>query len=729
MTTCESKDGRFKPTTMAAQELEIIIKGNTVQVTKSLNDMEKEFKELEKQLKTKTGPAFEKVNKELDTLRITMDKVKNIGRTGFDKFGDSLTGAGKNIKGISSAADQAAPALANLGQVARDLPFGFIAIQNNLPLLGDSLGSLVKTTGGVGKAFKAFGAALAGPAGITFAIGAVIAIVTGLINKYGSLENAIDALVHSGDKLWQQQQDMLKLSKEANKAAGDEVARYKFLQDTISNSALSLDVRKDAIKALKDEYGPYLENIKEEDRLNKGLKESTDAVTKSLQAKALATAAVAKAGELSGKVLDLLVEEDKLQKQITDRQTEQIKNRGKFRSTPGGTVDLAAEDQRVIDGLKKRQDERRKERIEIQKQIDALFGLAQAQNQTAGAGAIGTESKEEKDRKAKEKADKEEAERKRKKDEADRKAEQERKKREEAEKKAAERRLREINDEIEGVNQLTEKYKNLAIAKATQEAKIKLIGETDPQEIADINQRLQKTIKKIVDDWNSGRISAGKIDFISILDMDPVAGAKRLADLVRSVTRDAFSDVRAQAPKTVSAGKMTITPSAQAQQAITDLRLEMEALDKQAQQASNTFNQTLGPAIDGIFQAIESGKNVVSALAGVFKKLLIDIAATIVKAAILAAILSVISGGSANAAKGGMSFVSAFSKILGFGQTKGFGGAGAAFAGGGSNVSTPSFTSVSGGGQAINITGEFTARGTDMVATFNRANARIGRTG
>jgi len=79
----------------------------------------------------------------------------------------------KALAAIPKSSGQATTALVNLGRVVQDAPFGLIGIANNIDPLITSFQSLSKTSGGAGSAFKALGAALAGPAGIAIAVSAV----------------------------------------------------------------------------------------------------------------------------------------------------------------------------------------------------------------------------------------------------------------------------------------------------------------------------------------------------------------------------------------------------------------------------------------------------------------------------------------------------------------------------------------------------------------------------
>jgi len=713
------------------QALEIVIKGDVVQVTKSLDDLQKEFTALEKQLKTKTGQAFVDANKELDKLRITMDKVKNIGRTGFDKFGDSADQAGKGIKKVGAAAGDAAPALASMGQVARDLPFGFIAIQNNLPIMADQFTNLIKASKGVGGALKALGGALLGPAGISFALGAIIALVTGLINKYGSLGNAIDELFKSESKHAKLMKEVAEVNKAAGEAAGTEIARFRFLADTMQNTALAMDVRTDAMKKMKDEYGVYLQNLKDEDLLNGDLKKSTEDVTTALIAKAVATAAVAKASALSGQIAANTLQDAEDLKEITRLQAVADKQAA---STQGkAETSGAAGTRRDIEALKASIVTRQKENKVLEENIAFFLNLAQAKNQAAGAGAISEDSPEERAAKEKAARDKIQAA----KDKEDRERLAAEKKIQEIQKGRIQAELKGINDQIKKVGELTQAWLSLGLSRIDMEEQLALIGETDPQTIQTIKDNAKAARKALVEAFKTNRTTAGKLDFTSIFDLDPVAAGKRWADFLKEVKANAARGA-STAPdlpegplqQKIPEQKKEIRLSDSASKAVQTMISDLALMTTKTEAAASAFATVLAPAIDAAFGALAEGRNVIQQVGEAMKRLVIQIAATVVKAAILAAILSVISGGSANAAKGGKSFGEFFTGMLkGLAQAKSStGGAGAGFTGAASSALTPSFSGF-GGGMAIQITGELTGRGTDLVATLDNANARIRRTG
>ena len=170
------------------------------QFTKSITEVERELKDVRNSLKNQTGQAIVETNKYIQQLE---GSLTNLRKTGLDK--------------LPQAAQGGSAALFSLSQVARDAPFGFIAIQNNLPLVVDQFTQLSKTSGGLGNALKQVGASLIGPAGIAFAFGAVISVATTLVQKYGSLGEAFNQILGITPKLTAAQKEYNQASIEAGK--------------------------------------------------------------------------------------------------------------------------------------------------------------------------------------------------------------------------------------------------------------------------------------------------------------------------------------------------------------------------------------------------------------------------------------------------------------------------------------------------------------------------------
>lgn len=179
--------------------------------------------------------------------------------TGVEQGIQSVSKSLSNLKPVSA---QATSSLNALSQVARDAPFGFIAIQNNLPILFDQFGALTKSSGGVVGAFKSIGDALDGPAGVTFAIGAVISGITFLVQKYGSIGNAIDTFIGktiSATDIQNKYNDSLDDTK---KASAGEIANLNSLVSVLTNVNSTRQQQVGAFDEINKKYPALLTNIK-----------------------------------------------------------------------------------------------------------------------------------------------------------------------------------------------------------------------------------------------------------------------------------------------------------------------------------------------------------------------------------------------------------------------------------------------------------------------------------
>ena len=214
----------------------------------SIGAIEKEINNLGKTLKTSTGTAIADTNKKIASLKTQLADLK---KSGLDQ--------------LPKGAADGAVALNSLGQVARDLPFGFIAIQNNLPLVFDSFSQLSKNANGAIPALKALGQSLIGPAGIAFAAGLVISGITQLVQTYGSLGAAVEAIFTKQSKFSEQIRQLGKEYQDYNKekrASADivsqevattesQIQRVKTLSAIIKDSNKSYNERNTALNNLK----------------------------------------------------------------------------------------------------------------------------------------------------------------------------------------------------------------------------------------------------------------------------------------------------------------------------------------------------------------------------------------------------------------------------------------------------------------------------------------------
>jgi hypothetical protein len=182
----EERLNRLKTTGIQLPTPEI----NDEPIANSIEGIRKQIRDLSKQkgrIDLDDQGEIARLNSQIIELE---DKLARADKLGFDKKGN-----------ISQNAGKARQALTNLKLVAQDLPFGFIAIQNNVPNLLESFSQLQTSGGGLKGAFKELGAQLAGPGGLFLGISLVTTAITLAVQKYGSLGAAVDALFGKIDPL------------------------------------------------------------------------------------------------------------------------------------------------------------------------------------------------------------------------------------------------------------------------------------------------------------------------------------------------------------------------------------------------------------------------------------------------------------------------------------------------------------------------------------------------
>lgn len=230
---------------------------------KSITEVEGELKRVRNELKTKTGQAIVETNAYIQQLEQSLIDLKKVGFTG-----------------VAKGAQQGQTALFALGQVARDLPFGFIAIQNNLPLLVDQFVQLKQTTGGAGKALGAILNSIAGPAGLAFGFGVLTSAITGLVQEYGSLSNALGQIfgLVSRTKIATEELDKAQIKTRASAVA--ETQSINNLLQVLYNSESTYAQRLGAYNKINEIMPDVLAAFNKEKILNGQNKQELDGLIK-----------------------------------------------------------------------------------------------------------------------------------------------------------------------------------------------------------------------------------------------------------------------------------------------------------------------------------------------------------------------------------------------------------------------------------------------------------------
>jgi hypothetical protein len=181
----------------------------------------------------------------------------------------------KKVGLVAPTSAKAGLALSNLGRVASDAPFGFIAIQNNIEPLLQSFQSLSKESGGTGSALKALGSSLFGPTGLLLGFSLVSSAITVAIQKYGSLGGALDALFGKQDSLNQEirsaaesyakynEQLKSSVSIQSNAAGSTqgEISRVQALAAIVNDTTATYLQRNNALQELAKINKTYFGNL------------------------------------------------------------------------------------------------------------------------------------------------------------------------------------------------------------------------------------------------------------------------------------------------------------------------------------------------------------------------------------------------------------------------------------------------------------------------------------
>lgn len=202
----------------------------------------------------------------------------------FEETTKTATAAGNALsKNASKGADSAALALGNLGRVAQDAPFGFMAIQNNLNPMLESFQRASKEAGGFSASLKNMALALAGPVGV----GLALSVVSSLLIKYPNLLSNVSAETLQAAKRQKEYTDAMA---SAQGALQTELTRMSALIQVARDVGQSTQTRTNAIKELQKEYPGYLSNLSLENINSEAAAKALDQLTAALTRKAKAQA-------------------------------------------------------------------------------------------------------------------------------------------------------------------------------------------------------------------------------------------------------------------------------------------------------------------------------------------------------------------------------------------------------------------------------------------------------
>lgn len=178
---------------------------------------------------------------------------------------------------LKGSSERAGRALTDLGRVASDLPFGFVAIQNNITPLVESFGRFSSGSGSLKDTLKTLGSALVGPAGIALAFTAATSAITFFSQHPEKLDAILGTLINTTDAATAAQNAYRDSLAESTSSVQGEIANINSLLSIARNEQLSREARLEAVNKLNKEY-PELNNQIKLEGINS--KETTALVNK-----------------------------------------------------------------------------------------------------------------------------------------------------------------------------------------------------------------------------------------------------------------------------------------------------------------------------------------------------------------------------------------------------------------------------------------------------------------
>src|SRR5699024_7742143 len=264
-----------------------------------------------KRLKRLSSTGISQVGKSFQGLRLRMDKVNTtFSKAPFSqvtprigRFTNALGQSRTSLSRFSKSSGAANFAVLGLSQGLQDLPFGFIGIQNNIPMIIRSFSQLRQETGSTRQALKGLDNALLGSGGLFLGSSLLISGITLLTQKYGSLGNAWDVLTGKASALYNKQKQLNKAFENASglKSYIETSIRLGVELDAVSNGIVSQDkFLKDYNKVIKDSSEKFDNfNAAQQDFLN-----NNDNIIKAYVKQATSQQLIQKAAGLSTKLIE-----------------------------------------------------------------------------------------------------------------------------------------------------------------------------------------------------------------------------------------------------------------------------------------------------------------------------------------------------------------------------------------------------------------------------------------
>lgn len=303
---------------MAAQEITVILKGEAADLVRAFNEAGNAakkttsvFQKTEKELKTisdfrgfrsnlikqrdalaSNETQLSSFNRKIAQTEATISRMSNVGlRNNVAALGR----ASMATKRFASASGSANFAILGLSQGVQDLPFGFIGIQNNIPMVIRAFSQLKQETGSTKKAFSSLGKSLMGSGGLFLGVSLLITGITLLTQKYGSLGNAIKAIFGTFNEADQIQTSLNKAFEDSKEPLSQTIKNVVSLKEKVSLAKDELIKGETVIKQYNDTIGKTAGKVDTLNEVEKKLIDRGDDIIKLTLKKSVAQNILAQA--------------------------------------------------------------------------------------------------------------------------------------------------------------------------------------------------------------------------------------------------------------------------------------------------------------------------------------------------------------------------------------------------------------------------------------------------
>lgn len=231
---------------------------------------------------------------------------------------------------LAGSTNQAGAALTDVGRILQDLPFGFIAIQNNLSPLVESWGRLREKAGSTGGALRDLGATIMGAGGLGLAFNLITSALTfasvGLQAWQGHVNKTKEETKNAAEENEKYLATVTGISGALLKGSIDaqkELTSLDTLYRATQNVTLSQKDRLAAVDEIQKKFPDYFGNMKAEEILTGKAASAYNTLKDAILASARARAA----GDLiSQNQKQVLINEQR----ITEEQAAQLKLRDRI---------------------------------------------------------------------------------------------------------------------------------------------------------------------------------------------------------------------------------------------------------------------------------------------------------------------------------------------------------------------------------------------------------------